>query len=69
MTTPPQRNPGGQVWTCDGCGKRSLWTDDHMIYGTLKDEDEGRWDRLIVTCSPECRGLGLIVDAGMSPIG
>lgn len=59
MTTPPQRNPGGLVWVCDGCGKRGLWTETHMVYGTLKDEDEGNWHRLTVTCSPECRGLGL----------
>lgn len=31
-----------------------------MIYGTLKDEDDNNWDRLTVTCSPECRSLGML---------
>lgn len=26
-----------------------------MIYGSLRDEDEQRWERMQVTCSDKCR--------------
>lgn len=56
MTLPPMATTNGpRKWSCDGCGEWSFWTEEHMIYGSLKDEDEGRWDRLIVTCSEACR--------------
>lgn len=56
MTKQPTRTPGGQqIWHCDGCGRTSLWTDEHEWYGSYKEVDDGDWSKVIVTCSAECK--------------
>jgi hypothetical protein len=56
VTLPPIPTIHGPLkWECDGCHKWSFWTDQHMVYGSMKDEDEENWSRLIVTCSVACR--------------
>lgn len=55
MTAPPIRDAAGvHRWTCDGCGKYGPWTDGHRVYGRLRDQDESRWYRLVVTCGVAC---------------
>lgn len=51
---------GPHKWYCDGCHTWSFWTETHMIYGSIKDEDEGNWNQLVVTCSDACRQLTIV---------
>lgn len=60
LAAAPQRAPvrdaaGVQRWTCRVCGHYGPWSDDHQWYGKLRDADESRWERLVVTCSETCR--------------
>lgn len=55
MTTPPIRTAGRSIWTCDGCGQRSIWTPHHRMFGSLNAVDDGAWHRIVVTCSPKCK--------------
>lgn len=45
------------LWVCDGCGRESEWTDDHMWYGSYKLWEDGARDSILVSCSNRCRGI------------
>lgn len=53
MTALAPRNV--KLWTCSVCGHVGEWTGEWRWYGSMRDMDDGRWDRITVVCSPECR--------------
>jgi hypothetical protein len=57
-----------RVWTCDICGERFEWADKPGAkwYGSWKDADAARWDRIIVVCSAECKKRALAKAIGNS---
>lgn len=48
--------------TCRCCGRHG-WGVGWRRWSALKDEDEGRWERVVVACSVEC--VSLLRDAGL----
>lgn len=61
MTAPPVGGLGRQVWTCDECGKWFHWVDGRsVVYGSLRDEESGKWENLKVYCGREgCASEGI----------
>jgi hypothetical protein len=46
-----------RIWTCSVCGKRFEWSDEPGAewFGSLRNLEEYRWDRISVVCSAECK--------------
>ena len=63
--TAPTTTPSGQLWRCDGCNQPFLWYTDASYYGSLKEVDNGQYDRITVTCSSSCRDE--LIEIGQLP--
>jgi hypothetical protein len=44
----------GTVWTCDICGRQSLWGSSWRWYGSLADLEEAGGDGVVAICSDAC---------------
>jgi len=55
MTIPPVRTAGAKIWTCDDCGVRFSWTERSYWYSSLREMEDGDWERISVYCG--CRPM------------
>ena len=46
-----------RVYTCDVCSRRFEWRDQPgaEYHGSVKDLDDGNWDKITIACSQECK--------------
>jgi hypothetical protein len=54
VTVAPLHGPAEHVWSCDGCGGESAWTDAHSWFWSVRELAGDEKHRVIVTCSDAC---------------
>ena len=53
----PERKNGVWLYTCDRCGKTSVWTSTWAWFGNYLDFEEGNHHKIFMSCSEACRKL------------
>lgn len=46
-----------RTYECDVCRTRSVWTERHQYYSSIKTEEDYGDNGRVYTCSDECRNL------------
>jgi hypothetical protein len=49
--------PNRRHWRCDNCDRLDVWGDTWQWFGSTRDMDDSKWDRIEVSCSDECRAV------------